>query len=84
MAKRWTLDEDDFLFHFYCSATERVIALNDLERSAAAIRARVKFLKDSGAWAVLEEWEEASEAYQDKYNTCLKNGTKPAREAKPN
>ncbi|EFO30155.1 conserved hypothetical protein [Roseibium sp. TrichSKD4] len=76
MAKRWTMEEDEFLFNFYCTATERMIALNDLDRSPSAIRARVKLMQDSGAWRVLEEWSEAMSAFQERYDACFINAAK--------
>ena len=81
MASRWTLEEDHFLFNFYCPMLETTIAFHDLDRSAAAIRARVKLLKESGAWAIMDEWKTAIAGFEKRYEDCLKAGGKQKRKS---
>lgn len=49
MAKRWTAKEDDFLVAYY-GAIGSSIGPRDLNRSTASVNARVKKLKENGAW----------------------------------
>ena len=49
MSKRWTPADDDFLVGYY-ETLGPMIGPHDLGRSARATTARVKHLKDTGAW----------------------------------
>lgn len=56
MAKRWTVKEDQFLVAFY-DAMGPMIGPHDLGRSEAATEARVKHLKETGAWEAFKTAE---------------------------
>lgn len=53
MAKRWTVDEDDFLVRHF-EAVGDYIGVHDLGRPAGAATKRVKFLRQCGAWDVIK------------------------------
>jgi len=49
MAKRWTREEDIFL-HEFADIGLAMISRHDLNRSEEAVKRRVAFLKETGAW----------------------------------
>ena len=51
MAKRYTREDDCYIIAFYCPALASNIA-EDIGRSEASIKARVKKRKECGAWRV--------------------------------
>ena len=53
MAKRWTVEDDDFLARYY-DAMGDYIGEHDLGRPKGAAAKRVKFLKDCGAWDAIK------------------------------
>lgn len=57
MAKRYTEKEDAFIIAYF-DAVGPYIGPHDLGRSEASVKARAKFLKESGAWSLMEQaWE---------------------------
>lgn len=63
MSKRWTMEEDLFLFAYF-DAVGDYAGTHDLGRPAGAATKRVARLKETGAWPALAAREEAETAYR--------------------
>jgi hypothetical protein len=63
MGKRWTMQDDLFLFAYYDEVGDS-IGPHDLGRPAGAATSRVAKLKATGAWTALAAREEAEQAYR--------------------
>lgn len=63
MSKRWTMEEDLFLFAYF-DALGDFISTHDLGRPKGAATKRVERLKATGAWTALAAREEAEIAYR--------------------
>lgn len=62
MARRWTIQEDTFLFAYF-EAVGDFIGEHDLGRPKGAATARVRHLKRTGAWAAMERMRQAESDY---------------------
>lgn len=58
MSKPWTYDDDSFLVAYY-GVVGDFAGTHDLEREPGAADARVKFLKETGAWQLIGKRERA-------------------------
>lgn len=74
MSKRWTFEEDLFLFRHF-DALGMSIGPHDLGRPEIATVKRVRKLKASGAWLALENYERSIMAHKRRYYEAL--GNKP-------
>ncbi len=63
MSKRWTEEDDQFIFAYY-ETVGPFIGPHDLNRTEAAVKARYKHLKDTGAWDYLGASKEAFQEYR--------------------
>lgn len=62
MAKRWTLQEDEFI-HTYFDAVGDFIGPHDLGRPKGAVTRRAAHLRSTGAWDALSRMEQARHDY---------------------
>lgn len=63
MAKHWTYDEDRYL-HQWVTVVGAFIVAHDLGRPQAAVEARARILRKTGAWKALDDMQAALAAYR--------------------